>query len=61
MNIGLLKTIFYIIITIVLFFLIINGLREAKEVEEKEEKHSILISQFILFGIWYLVLFLYLN
>ena len=61
MSTGLLKTIFYIVITIVLFFLIVNGLREAKEAEEKEEKHSILISQLILFGIWYLVSFLYLN
>ena len=61
MSTGLLKTIFYIVITIVLFFLIVNGLREAKEAEEKEEKYSILISQFILFGIWYLVSFLYLN
>lgn len=61
MSIELLKTIFYIIITIVLFFLIINGLREAKEAEEKEEKYSIIVSQLILFGIWYLVSFLYLN
>ena len=61
MNIELLETIFYIIITLVLFFIIIHGLREAKEVEEKEEKYSIIISQLILFGIWYLVLFLYLN
>ena len=61
MSTGLLKTIFYIVITIVLFFLIVNGLREAKEVEEKEEKYSIIVSRLILFGIWYLVLFLYLN
>lgn len=61
MNIGLIKTIFYIIITFVLFFLIVNGLREAKEAEEKEEKYSIIVSQLILFGIWYLVSFLYLN
>ena len=61
MNIGLLKTIFYIVITIVLFFLIVNGLREAKEAEEKEEKYSMMVSQLILFGIWYLVSFLYLN
>ena len=61
MSTGLLKTIFYIVITIVLFFLIVNGLREAKEAEEKEEKYSIMVSQLILFGIWYLVSFLYLN
>lgn len=61
MSTGLLKTIFYIVITIVLFFLIVNGLREAKEAEEKEEKYSMMVSQLILFGIWYLVSFLYLN
>lgn len=57
----MLKTIFYFISTVILFFLIFNGLAVAREMEDEEEKHSALVPQLLLFTIWALTTFIYLN
>lgn len=57
----MLKTIFYFISTIILFFLIFNGLIAIREMEDEDEKHGALVSQLLLFIIWVFVTFIYLN
>lgn len=57
----MLKFIFYLIITFIIFLLISNGLRAAKEIEDEEEKHGALVAQTMLFIIWVLSSFIYLN
>ena len=57
----MLKTIFYFISTVILFFLIFNGLAAIKEMEDEDERHGALVSQLLLFTIWVLVTFIYLN
>ena len=57
----MLKSILYFISAIILFFLIFNGLAAIKEMEDEEEKHGALISQFLLFVVWLIDYFLYLN
>lgn len=57
----MLKTIFYFISTVILFFLIFNGLIVIREMEDEDEKHGALVSQLLLFIIWVLVTFIYLN
>lgn len=57
----MLKTIFYFISTTILFFLIFNGLAAIKEMEDEEEKHGALVSQLLLFIVWLVSYFLYLN
>ena len=57
----MLKTIFYFISTVILFFLIFNGLAAIKEMEDEDERHGALVSQLLLFTIWVLTTFIYLN
>ena len=57
----MLKTIFYFISTIILFFLIFNGLSAIREIEDEDEKHSALTAQLMLFIVWMLSSFLYFN
>lgn len=57
----MLKTIFYFIPTVILFLLIFNGLVAIREMEDEEEKHGALVSQLLLFIVWLVSYFLYLN
>ena len=57
----MLKTIFYFISTVILFFLIFNGLLAIREMEDEDERHGALVSQLLLFIIWVLTTFIYLN
>lgn len=57
----MLKTIFYFISTVILFFLIFNGLIAIREMEDEDEKHGALVSQFLLFIVWLVSYFLYVN
>ena len=57
----MLKTIFYFISTVILFFLIFNGLSAIREMEDEDERHGALVSQLLLFIIWVLTTFIYLN
>lgn len=57
----MLKTIFYFMSTAILFFLIFNGLAAIKEMEDGEEKHGALVSQLLLFVVWLVSYFLYVN
>lgn len=57
----LLKLIFYLVITFILFLLISNGIRAVKEIENEDERKGALTAQTMLFIIWILSSFLYLN
>ena len=57
----MLKTIFYFISTVILFLLIFNGLAAIREMEDEEEKHGALVSQLLLFIVWLVSYFLYVN
>ena len=57
----MLKTIFYFIYTVILFFLIFNGLSVIREMEDEDERHGALTAQLMLFIVWMLSSFLYFN
>ena len=57
----LLKFIFYLVITFILFLLISNGVRAAREIEDENERHGALTAQLMLFIVWMLSSFLYFN
>lgn len=57
----MLKSILYFISTVILFFLIFNGLMAIREMEDEDEKHGALVSQFLLFIVWLISYFLCLN
>ena len=57
----MLKTIFYFISTVILFFLIFNGLSVIREMEDEDERHGALTAQLMLFIVWMLSSFLYFN
>ena len=57
----LLKFIFYLVITFILFLLISNGVRAAREIENEDERKGALTAQLMLFIVWILSSFLYFN
>lgn len=57
----LLKFIFYLVITFILFLLISNGVRAAREIENEDERKGALTAQLMLFIVWMLSSFLYFN
>lgn len=57
----MLKFIFYLIITFILFLLISNGVRAAKEIEDEDERRGALTAQLMLFIVWILSSFLYFS
>ena len=57
----ILRFIFYFILTAILFLLISNGVRAAREIENEDERKGALTAQLMLFIVWVLSSFLYLN
>ena len=57
----ILRFIFYFILTAILFLLISNGVRAAKEIENEDERKGALSAQLMLFIVRMLSTFLYFN
>ena len=57
----MLKLIFYLVITFILFLLISNGVRAAREIENEDERKGALTAQLMLFIVWILSSFLYFS
>ena len=56
----MLKIFLIAIITIILFFLISNGIHAISEIEDEDEKHGAIVSQVLLLVVWIASFFLYL-
>lgn len=56
----MLKIFLIAIITIILFFLISNGIHAIDEIEDEDERHSAIVSQVLLLVVWIASFFLYL-
>lgn len=57
----ILRLIFYFILTAILFLLISNGVRAAREIKDEDERRGALTAQLMLFIVWVLSSFLYFN
>ena len=56
----MLKIFLIAIITIILFFLISNGIHAISEIEDEDERHGAVVSQVLLLVVWIASFFLFL-
>ena len=56
----MLKIFLIAIITIILFFLISNGIHAISEIEDEDERHGAMVSQLLLLVVWVASFFLFL-